>query len=84
MNMRTHEDGSRAACLVKGRRFVQQGDQWVDEAVEHMPQARRIRVRFDTPEFFRLLLKRPELLSNIGSARHVQLALGDTIYEIFE
>jgi hypothetical protein len=84
MYMETHEDSSTAACLVKGRRFVQRGDQWVDEAVDRLPQAKRIRVKFDTPEFFQLLLKRPELLPGMGSVRHVQLAMGDTVYEIFE
>jgi hypothetical protein len=84
MNTTPHEDASRAACLVRGRRFVQRGDNWVDEAVEHMPQAKRIRVKFDTPEFFKLLLKRPDLLEGLSSARNMQVALGDTIYEIFE
>ncbi len=82
--MNTHDTSSKSVCLVRGRRFVQRGKQWVDEAVESMPQARRIRVRFDTPEFFKLLLKQPELLPNIIGARNVQLALGDTIYEIYE
>ncbi len=82
--MRTHDSSSETVCLVRGHRFVQRGQQWVDEAVVNMPQARRIRVRFDTPEFFQLLLKQPELLPNIIGIRNVQLAVGDTIYEIYE
>jgi hypothetical protein len=82
--MSAHDSGSPAAFLVRGRKFILRGSQWVDEVVETMPEARHIRVRFDSPEFFRLLVKRPELLPNIGSARNVQVALGDTIYEIYE
>lgn len=70
--------------FVRGRKFIHRGSQWIDEAVENMPDARHIRIRFDTPEFFRLLAKRPELVPNIGIARNVQVALGDTIYEIYE
>jgi hypothetical protein len=70
--------------MVRGRKFIHRGSQWVDEAVETMPNARHIRVRFDSPEFFRLLVKRPELVPNMGIARNVQLALGDTVYEIYE
>ncbi len=82
--MSAHDSGSPVAFLVRGRRFILRGSQWVDEVVETMPEARHIRVRFDSPEFFQLLAKRPELVANIGSARHVQVALGDTIYEIYE
>jgi hypothetical protein len=77
-------DGFPAACLVRSRRFILRDGQWMDEAIQAMPQARHIRVRFDSPEFFQLLVKRPELLPNIGSARNVQVALGDTIYEIYD
>ncbi len=83
--MKIHEQMPKPVCLVRGHRFLQEGREWVDEAVQFMPtQARRIRVRFDTPEFFKLLVKQPDLLPNRISARNVQLALGDTISENYE
>ncbi len=73
-----------AACVVRGRRFIQHGDEWVDAAAEAMPGAHRVRIRFDTPEFFALLIKRPELVSNMCSVRNVHVVLGDTIFEIYQ
>ncbi len=71
-------------CLINGRHFIQRGGQWVEAAVERMPHARRIRVRFDSHEFFELLIKNPKALPYLQGARNMQLALGDTVYEIYE
>lgn len=72
------------SCVIHGHRFIQRGDRWVDSEVEKMPEAKRIRVRFDSREFFELLIKYPKTLPYVTSARHVELALGDTVYEIYE
>ena len=72
------------SCLIQGHHFVQRGVTWVDTEVDKMPNARRIRVRFDSREFFELLIKYPKTLPYVTSARNVELALDDTIYEIYE
>ena len=56
----------------------------MDADVEKMPHARRIRVRFDSREFFELIIKHPKTLPFVSSARNIQLAVDDTIYEIYE
>jgi len=72
------------SCVIKGHQFIQRGDRWVDTEVEKMPDAKRIRVRFDSREFFELLIKYPKTLPYVTSARNVEVALDDTVYEIFE
>jgi hypothetical protein len=72
------------SCVIHGHHFVQRGQTWVDAEIEKMPEARRVRVRFDSREFFELLVKYPKTLPYVTAARNVELALGDTIYEIHE
>ena len=71
-------------CVIHGHHFTQRGGRWVDDQVEKMPEAKRIRVRFDSREFFELLIKYPKTLPYVTTARNLDLALDDTIYEIYE
>ena len=72
------------SCVINGHHFVQHGKTWVDAEVEKFPGARRIRVRFDSLQFFELLIKYPKALPYITTNRNVALALDDTVYEIYE
>jgi hypothetical protein len=72
------------SCVIRGHHFVQRGRTWVDTEVDKIPNAKRIRVRFDSHEFFELLIKYPKTLPYVTSARNVELALDDTVYEIYE
>lgn len=74
------------SCIIQGHHFVQRGNRWVDTEVEKMPEARRVRVRvrFDSREFFDLLIKYPRTLPYVSTARNIELALGGTVYEIYE
>ena len=69
--------------VIQGRRFVQEGDQWIETAVQKMPRARRIRVRFDSKEYFELFLRHPHDMPIISGARNLQVVLDNTIYEIY-
>jgi len=72
------------SCVIHGHHFIQRGKTWVDTEVEKTPDARRIRVRFDSHEFFELLIKYPKALPYVTVNRNVALALDDTVYEIYE
>jgi hypothetical protein len=72
------------SCVIQGHHFVQRGKTWVDTEVEKVSRARRIRVRFDSLEFFELLIKYPKALPYVTTNRNVALALDDTVYEIYE
>ena len=83
MNARFSSD--LPSCVIHGHHFTQRGGRWVDADVEKMPDdAKRIRVRFDSREFFELLIKYPKTLPYVTAARNVELALDDTVYEIYE
>ena len=71
-------------CLVRGHNFVRRGNEWVDVAVEKNPSARRVRIRYDSWEFFQLLQRYPKALPLLSISRNVQVELAGTIYEIHE
>jgi len=79
-----NDASNRPSCVIRGHHFIQRGDQWVDVDVEKMPNARRVRVRFDSREFFELIIKHPKTLPYVSTARNIQLAVDDTVYEIYE
>jgi hypothetical protein len=71
-----------ATFFVKGHRFVQKGQELIDTASAQAEGARRVRIRFDSREYFTLLARHPTSLLTL--ARNVCLTLDDTIYEIYE
>ena len=82
--MKTVIDQVPSTCLVRGHNFVRRGDEWVDVAVEKNPSARRLRIRYDSWEFFQLLQRFPKALPLVSVSRNVQVELDGTIYEIHE
>lgn len=75
---------ARRTCLIHDQTFIQRGTEWVHPAVEKMPNARRVRVRFDSREYFELIIKHPRALPYLQGVRNVQLPFENTIYEIYE
>lgn len=71
-------------CHVAGHSLARRGGEWIDAATFKMPEAPRVRIRFESREFFDLLRRFPSLamLSSLG--RSFQLVLGGTVYEIFD
>ena len=82
--MRTDDSLAKPGCVIRGHHFIQRGEQWVDCDIEKMPNAKRIRVRFDSREFFELIIKYPKTLPYVSMTRNIQLAVDDTVYEIYE
>ncbi len=68
--------------FVNGRAFFQNGDQWMDSGAQKL--VKRQRVQFNSDEYFALLKKHPEAAPWFALGRNLQLALDDTVYEIFE
>ena len=82
--MRIDERNVRRSCLIHDQTFIQRGAHWVHPAVERMPEAPRVRVRFDSREYFELITRHPKALPYLQGARNVQLPLDDTVYEIYD
>jgi Ca-activated chloride channel family protein len=70
--------------FVKGRTFFQNGNQWIDSNVQNMTKARRVQVKFNSQEYFDLIAKNQDALPWFSVGRNVQVAIGDTVYEIME
>lgn len=70
--------------FVGGRTFFQNGSQWTDSEVQKLPNAKRVRLQFDSAEYFELLRKHPKAVAWLSLGRNVQFVLGDTVYEIYE
>ncbi len=69
---------------VNGRSFYQNGNQWIDANVQSKTGARIVQVKFNSPEYFSLLAKHPDMPQWLSVGRNVQVVFGDAIYEIID
>src|SRR5438093_97183 len=67
-----------------GRSFYQNGNQWIDGSVQKLKNPKRVRIQFNSKEYFDLVAKKPETLPWLALGQNVQFALNDTIYEVFD
>jgi Ca-activated chloride channel family protein len=70
--------------FVNGRNFYQNGTQWVDSQVQMNQAARKVRVQFNSTEYFALVRNEPEIRPWLALGQNVQFVLKDTVYEIYE
>ena len=89
MTTPTSEEDLRAElrdcpCRVGDRSFVQCGTELIDVGVAKISQPNHVRVRFDSRQYFELLARYPKTLPALKAARCVKIAVGNTIYEIYE
>ncbi len=66
-----------------GKTFFQNGDKWIDSAVQKQQNAKRVQVKFGSQEYFDLA-KRPAAKSWLAQSRNVEFVLGDTVYEVVD
>jgi len=70
--------------FVNGRNFFQNGNQWIDTRVQKLPQAKKVRIQFNSQEYFDLLAKEPQVRPWLALGQNVQFALGEKVYEVYE
>ncbi|HEV7926434.1 MAG TPA: VIT domain-containing protein [Verrucomicrobiae bacterium] len=71
--------------FVNGKNFFQNQDQqWIDSDVQNLANAKRVRVQFDSEEYFALAAREPHALPWLALGRNVQFALDGTVYEVYE
>jgi Ca-activated chloride channel family protein len=70
--------------FVGGRNFFQNDNQWVDSLVQNQQNAKRVRIQFDSVEYFALAAKEPQALPWLALGANVQFVLNGTVYEIYE
>jgi len=71
--------------FVNGKNFFQNQDQqWIDSSVQDQTNAKRVRVQFNSSDYFALAAREPRALPWLSLGRNVQFALDGTVYEIYE
>jgi len=71
--------------FVNGRNFFQNQDQqWIDSGVQGVANAKRVRVQFNSPDYFALAARESRALPWLAMGRNVQFVLDGTVYEIYE
>lgn len=69
---------------VGGRTFYQTGSQWIDGEVQKQTQAKRVRLQFESKEYFDFVKAHPKTLAWLALGKNVQFLLGETVYEVYE
>ena len=72
------------AQYVNGRNFFNNGNQWVDSQVQQSQTARRIRMQFNSKEYFAFAATNSAARPWLALGNNVQFVLKDTVYEIYE
>jgi hypothetical protein len=70
--------------FVAGRNAFQNNNQWVDSLAQKQPNAKRVRIQFNSTDYFALAAKEPQALQWLALGQNVQFVLHDTVYEIYE
>jgi Ca-activated chloride channel homolog len=68
--------------FVHGHNFVRNGDQWVDTLVQSQTNAARVKIQFNSTEYFDLVSKHPRVTPWLALGQNVQFALEGTVYDI--
>ena len=68
--------------FVNGRNFFRNGGQWVDSSVQNQADAARVKIQFNSPEYFDLLAKHPKVAPWLALGSNLQFAYEGKVYEI--
>jgi Ca-activated chloride channel family protein len=75
---------SQQSQFVNGRNFFLNGKQWLDANVQSQTNANRIRIQFNSNEYFDLLKQHPNTAPWLALGQNVQFTLNGSIYDIVE
>jgi len=70
--------------FINGRNFFQNGNQWIDSLAQKRPEAPRVRIQFNSREYFALAANQPEARPWLALGQNVQFMLHGTVCEVFE
>jgi Ca-activated chloride channel family protein len=69
---------------VEGRAFYRSGEFWVDSRVQRLQPKKRVRIRFMSSDYFRLLRDKPAISPYLALGNNVRFMLKGRFYEIYE
>jgi Ca-activated chloride channel family protein len=75
---------SQQSHFVAGKTFFLNGKQWVDSAIQKLPNAKRVQLQFGSAEYFDFVAKTPKAQPWLALGQEVQFVFGDAVYEVHE
>ena len=82
--MRSDSPTMQNSQFVNGRNFYNNGSQWVDSQVQQTQTARRVRMQFNSKEYFAFAATNAAARPWLALGNNVQFVLKDTVYEIYD
>jgi hypothetical protein len=70
--------------FVNNRGFFQNGNAWIDSEVQKQQAAKRVRLQFNTPEYFAFAASNSAARPWLALGQNVQFVLNGQVYEIYE
>lgn len=85
----TDSDGKRKNVTqqvknVLGRAVYQQDNYWVDSELQNQSNKKKVRVQFNSDEYFKLLNKEPETAQFLALGQNVRFFHNNIFYEVYE
>ncbi len=68
--------------FVGGRTFFWNADRWVDSLVQKSPDAKHVKIEFNSLAYFDLVANHPEARPWLALGQNVQFVLDGTVYEV--
>lgn len=69
---------------ISGRAVYQQDKFWIDSELQNQTNARKIRIQFNSEEYYKLLNKEPETTQFLALGRNVRFLHKNIFYEVYE
>ncbi len=68
--------------VINGRAFYQNGEAWTDSTIQAKGNAKRVEVKFNSPDYFALLKEHPNVAAWMALGTNVDLLVDDTVYSV--
>jgi len=68
---------------IADRAFFQNGNQWIDNYVSKQNDAKSVRIKFGSDDYFAFLTQHPEARPWLALGQNVKLLLATTVYDIY-
>ena len=69
---------------ISGRAVYQQDKFWVDSELQNQSDVKKVRVQFNSDEYFKLLNKEPETAQFLALGQNVRFYHNNVFYEVYE
>jgi len=69
---------------ISGRAVYQQDKFWVDSELQNQSNAKKVRIQFNSDEYFKLLNKEPETAQFLALGQNVRFYHKNVFYEVYE